>query len=30
MQMEYDLAQAERRVGKIKVNRIAATHPVMH
>ncbi len=30
MQMEYDLAQAERHAGKIKVNRIAATHPVMH
>jgi len=28
MQMEYDLAQAERHAGKIKVNRIAATHPV--
>jgi addiction module HigA family antidote len=28
MQMEYDLARAERHAGKIKVNRIAATHPV--
>ncbi|MBZ0160322.1 HigA family addiction module antitoxin [Candidatus Methylomirabilis sp.] len=29
MQMEYDLAQAEKRAGTIKVNRILATHPVM-
>ncbi len=28
MQMEYDLAQAETRAGKIKVNRIPASHPV--
>ena len=28
MQMEYDLAQAEKNAGKIKVNRIPATHPV--
>ncbi len=30
MQMEYDLAQAEKNAGKIKVDRITATHPVMH
>jgi len=29
MQMEYDLAQAEKGADKIKVNRITATHPVM-
>ena len=29
MQMEYDLVQAERNAGKIKVNRITATRPVM-
>lgn len=28
MQMEYDLAQAEKHAGGIKVNRIASTHPV--
>lgn len=27
LQMEYDLAQAERHAVKIKVNRITATHP---
>lgn len=26
MQMEYDLAQAEKNAGKIKVKRITATH----
>jgi len=30
MQMEYDLAQAEKNAGTIKVNRITATHPVTH
>jgi len=30
LQMEYDLAQAEKNSGKIKVDRITATHPVMH
>lgn len=29
LQMEYDLAQAEKRAGTIKVNRIPASHPVM-
>ncbi|HWQ68996.1 MAG TPA: HigA family addiction module antitoxin [Patescibacteria group bacterium] len=29
MQMEYDLAQAEKHAETIKVNRIIATHPVM-
>jgi addiction module HigA family antidote len=28
MQMEYDLAQAEKNTGRIKVKRITATHPV--
>lgn len=30
MQMEYDLAQAEKSAGKIKVNRITATPAVIH
>jgi len=30
MQMEYDLAQAEKSAGKIKVNRIIATPAVIH
>jgi len=30
MQMEYDLAQAEKNAGKIKVDRITTTHPTMH
>ena len=29
MQMEYDLAQAEKSAGKIKVNRIIASHAVI-
>jgi len=29
MQMEYDLVQAEKHAGTIKVNRILAAHPVM-
>src|SRR3990172_8642477 len=29
LQMEYDLVQAERNAGTIKVNRITATRPVM-
>ena len=30
MQMEYDLAQAEKNAGKIKVNRISSARPVIH
>jgi len=30
MQMEYDLAQAEKSAGKIKVNRITVTPAVIH
>lgn len=30
MQMGYDLTQAEKHAGKIKVERIAAAHPVAH
>lgn len=30
MQMDYDLAQAEKRADKIKVSRITPTHAVVH
>jgi len=30
MQMEYDLAQAEKNAGRIKVKRIAAIPAVIH
>lgn len=30
MQMEYDLAQAEKKAGKIKVERISAVRPLAH
>ena len=30
LQMEYDLAQAERHAAKIKVNRITVTHSAAH